>query len=194
MEDGTLSLPVVRGMQVSALKLRIPPFTFVGATTDPDRLTAPLRARFGLVPDLEPYTNAELARIASRTAAIDAVALAEDAAVLLSRPAHGTPREHHRLLQRATDAAFSEGHRTVDLALARRTLDELGIDERGLGPVHRRILGALAPGRTLSLSRLASLLNLSPASLRDLHEPALLRQDLVAITPRGRRRSDLRRQ
>lgn len=188
LEDRTLSLPVACGIATRTVTLRLEPFTLAGATTDPDRVPAPLRARFGLQEELEPYSPAELEAMAARAAERDGRTLDPAAAEALARAAHGTPRELFRLFDRVRDAAVTSDLRRIDAGFVTRALRDLGIDERGLGPVHRRILDALraAGRRALSLSRLAIAAQVSTRALYEVYEPALLRTGLLAVTPRGR--------
>ena len=188
LEDRTLSLPVAFGVATRTLTLKLEPFTLLGATTEPDRVIAPLRARFGFQEELEPYETEDLVAMAVRAAEKEHLALDPAAALVLAGAAHGTPRELLRLFARVGDAAMARTRQTIDPDFAREVLHDLGIDERGLGPVHRRILEALqcAGRRALSLSRLAAIVQVSVRALKDVYEPPLLRLGLVAVTTRGR--------
>jgi len=124
-----------------------------------------------------------------RAVIAEQLAIDPAAAMLLAGAAHGTPREVLTLVARAVDLGVARARHRIDVALAAETLRGLGIDDRGLGPIHRRVLATLAAtgSRALSQSRLALAAAVSPRALREIYEPALIRLGLIDITPRGRK-------
>lgn len=189
MEDGALDLVVGRGPGARALRLELPPFTLVGATTRSGLLTSPLRDRFGLLLRLELYDQAELEVIVRRTARVLNIALRPDAAAELASRSRGTPRIANRLVRRVRDYAQVRGDGTVDLETAREALGLLEIDELGLDAFDRRLLRLIAiqhGGGPVGLETLAAALGDDADTIEDVCEPYLLQIGFLSRTPRGR--------
>jgi Holliday junction DNA helicase RuvB len=189
MEDFQLDIVVGKGPAASSIRLTLPPFTLVGATTRTGMITGPLRDRFGLVARLDYYDDSELEAIVSRAATILDVHIDRDGAWEIARRSRGTPRIANRLLSRVRDFADVRGDGTIDVATARAGLALFGVDERGLDKVDRAILGAVCDqfgGGPVGLSTLAISVGEQPETVEDVYEPFLIQQGLLARTPRGR--------
>ncbi len=189
MEDFQLDIVVGKGPAASSIRLTLPPFTLVGATTRTGMITGPLRDRFGLVARLDYYDTAELEAIVVRAADILSVAVDTDGAWEIARRSRGTPRIANRLLRRVRDYAEVRGDGTVDADVARAGLAVFGVDDRGLDKVDRAILGALCEqfrGGPVGLSTVAISVGEQPETVEDVYEPFLIQQGLLARTPRGR--------
>jgi len=197
VEDFKMDIMLGKGPTAQSVNLPLQRFTLVGATTRSGLLTRPLRERFQIQFAFEFYKPAELAQILERSAVRLGVVMSTDAAKELSRRSRGTPRIANRLLRRARDFAEVEGDGTIDLTIARRTLERLGIDEIGLDEMDRRILGAVAnkfSGGPVGVDNLATALAEESDTIEDVYEPFLIqigflqrtRQGRV-ITPTGRR-------
>lgn len=190
MEDFSLSIVVGKGPLARSLKLQLPRFTLVGATTRLGLLTSPLRARFGITEQLSLYTADELTAIVSRGASVLGVEIRPQAAHEIGRRARGTPRVALRLLRRVRDVATVKGEAAIGLDLARSALDMLGVDKNGLDEQDRKFLSALIElfdGGPVGLSTLAAALNEEAQTIEDIYEPYLIQQGLLERTPRGRR-------
>jgi len=189
MEDGALDLVVGRGPGATALRLDLPPFTLVGATTRSGLLTSPLRDRFGLLLRLELYGEDELVTIVRRTAGVLAVEMDAAAAAELARRSRGTPRIANRLVRRVRDYAQVRGDGRIDLETAREALSLLDIDEIGLDAFDRRLLRLIAVqhgGGPVGVETLAAALGEEADTIEDVCEPFLLQIGFLARTPRGR--------
>ncbi len=189
MEDFVLDLVVGKGPAASSIRLTLPPFTLVGATTRTGLITGPLRDRFGLVARLDYYATDELEAIVRRAAGILGVAIDADGAWEIARRSRGTPRIANRLLRRVRDFAQVRGDGTVDVATARAGLTVFGVDELGLDKVDRAVLNALCRsfgGGPVGLSTLAISVGEQTETVEDVYEPFLIQQGLLARTPRGR--------
>jgi Holliday junction DNA helicase RuvB len=189
MEDFQLDIVVGKGPAASSIRLTLPPFTLVGATTRTGMITGPLRDRFGLVARLDYYDAGELQAIVVRAAGILDVSIDEDGAWEIARRARGTPRIANRLLRRVRDFSEVRGDGTIDAATARAGLSVFGVDERGLDKVDRAVLVALCRqfgGGPVGLSTLAIAVGEQPETVEDMYEPFLIQQGLLARTPRGR--------
>ena len=189
MEDFRLDIVVGKGPAASSIRLTLPPFTLVGATTRTGMITGPLRDRFGLVARLDYYDTAELESIVVRAAGILDVALDTPGAWEIARRSRGTPRIANRLLRRVRDFAEVRGDGTIDAVTARAGLAVFGVDDRGLDKVDRAILGALCQqfgGGPVGLSTLAISVGEQTETVEDVYEPFLIQQGLLARTPRGR--------
>lgn len=186
MEDGVLSLPVSDGFRTRTVQLEIPRFTLIGATTDPDLMAAPLRARFTRQEELEFYAEADLERVILAAAGRNGFEIDAEAARVLARAAQGTPRQALQLLVRVRDEAVAHTRHRVGAEEARTALQAAGLDEEGLGPVQRRILRILG-GRAnpIGEGRLAARLGLGRRTLREVHLPPLFRLGRILTTPRG---------
>ena len=197
MEDFHLDLIVGQGPAARSVKYPLQPFTLVGATTRIGLMTAPLRARFGVTHQLEPYTIDEVIEVIRRSARLLGVDADDDGLREIGARARGTPRVANRLLRRVRDFAEVDGSGRIDLALARHALERLGVDERGLDTADRRLLVALHEkfrGGPVGLSTIAAALAEEQDTVEDIQEPYLLRLGLLERTPRGRCLTPLGRQ
>lgn len=189
MEDFQLDIVVGKGPTARSIRLALPRFTLVGATTRTGLITGPLRDRFGFVARLDYYTPDDLTTILRRSATILGVPLdAEGAAEIASR-SRGTPRIANRLLRRVRDYAEVRGDGTVDTATARDALALFEVDALGLDKVDRAVLTALCrtfAGQPVGLSTLAIAVGEQPETVEDVYEPFLLQCGLLQRTPRGR--------
>ena len=189
MEDFQLDIVVGKGPAASSIRLPLPPFTLVGATTRTGMITGPLRDRFGLVARLDFYHDDELESIVRRTASIVGVAITEQGAWEIARRSRGTPRIANRLLRRVRDYAEVRGDGSIDQDTARDGLAVFGVDQRGLDKVDRAILTAICVqfgGGPVGLSTVAISVGEQTETVEDVYEPFLIQQGLLARTPRGR--------
>ena len=188
MEDFRVEMTLDSGPHARVLPIFVEPFTLVGATTREGLLTGPFRSRFGLVQRLSPYPSTDLERILDRAARILGVGLDPEGARLLAERSRGTPRIAGRFLKRARDWAQMEGASHIDAALAGKALAQMGVDERGLEEMDRRILHCLADHapRPAALKTLAAVVGETEDTIEDVFEPHLLRCGYVQKTPRGR--------
>jgi Holliday junction DNA helicase RuvB len=189
MEDFEIDVIIGQGPSARTLRLDLPPFTLVGATTRTGLLSAPLLGRFGVVERLEYYSHAELARIVQRSASLLELEIDESGAVAVASRARGTPRIANRLVRRIRDVAQVRGMDLIDAQLARDALDLLEVDSLGLEELDRRILRTLAvsfEGRPVGLGTLADTVGEASDTIEDVYEPYLLQEGLIARTPRGR--------
>jgi hypothetical protein len=184
-EQARRRMAAEQGEEISEAELAR--FTLVGATTDPDRVPVPLRARFGIQETLEPYGDGAITSILGRAVERDGLEIDADALEVLARAALGIPRKALRLWRRVRDAATAHVRARITVHDVRAALEAAGIDERGLGPVHRKVLGVLdgRRGQPLGPQRLAALARVSTRALRTVFEPELLRLGLLSVTPRG---------
>ena len=189
MEDFQLDLIIGEGPSARSVRIDLPPFTLVGATTRAGLLTTPLRDRFGIQMRLQFYGRDELAVILANQAKRLEMALAEDGALEIAGRARGTPRIAGRLLRRVRDIAAVEGHETVTAAIADAALRRLEVDAAGLDAMDRRYLGCLAEnyaGGPVGVETLAAVLAEQRDMLEEVIEPFLLQTGLLMRTPRGR--------
>ncbi|MFQ5517673.1 MAG: Holliday junction branch migration DNA helicase RuvB [Acidimicrobiia bacterium] len=189
MEDYQLDIVVGKGAAARSIRLDLPPFTLVGATTRVGRVAPALRDRFGYVARLDYYDDADLLAIVRRSAGIMDVSVDSDGAGIIAARSRGTPRIANRLLRRVRDyaAVRSDGH--VDAAVAERALIMFEVDEAGLDKVDRAILDAVVTkfsGGPVGLSTLAIAVGEEPETVEDAYEPFLLQQGLLQRTPKGR--------
>ena len=190
MEDFQLDIVIGKGPSARSIRLDLPRFTLVGATTRTGLITGPLRDRFGLVARLDYYEADDLLAILERSARILGVPVRGDGLSEIARRARGTPRIANRLLKRVRDYAEVRGNGTVDAATARAALELFEVDERGLDKVDRAILATLCrtyAGQPVGLGTLAVSVGEEPDTVEDVYEPYLLKQGLLQRTPRGRR-------
>ncbi len=189
MEDRRLDVMIGRGPSARSIRLDLPAFTLVGATTRTGLVAAPLRDRFGFVGQLDLYQHDELRQIVMRSAGLLDVRLLGDAAGVIAQRSRGTPRIANRLLRRVRDVASVRGHDVVDDRLAADALDLFGVDEHGLDKIDRRILGLLCgqfANLPVGLTTLAHASGEEPTTIEDAYEPYLLREGFLVRTPRGR--------
>lgn len=189
MEDFQIDIVVGKGPAASSIRLTLPRFTLIGATTRTGMITGPLRDRFGLVARLDYYDAAELDAIVQRTSRILDVPLTDDASLHIARRSRGTPRIANRLLRRVRDFAEVRGDGTINSTTALEALRVFGVDELGLDKVDRAILRSLVEqfdGGPVGLTTLAIAVGEQPETVEDVYEPFLIQQGLIARTPRGR--------
>jgi Holliday junction DNA helicase RuvB len=190
MEDYAVNFVIDKGMHARTLKYALRPFTLVAATTRPGMLSAPLRERFGIFHHLDFYSEPELTRIVTRSAAILETRIDAGGAVEIARRARGTPRIVNRLLRRVRDYAQVSGDGTVTEPIARDALDREGVDARGLDRLDRRFLGAIVDvygGGPVGIEAVAATINDDAETLSEIVEPYLLKIGFIAREPRGRR-------
>lgn len=196
LEDFCLDLVVGSGPGARTMRLQLPHFTLVAATTRPGLLPPPLRDRFGIVHRLDFYQPQALARIVRRSAGILGIAVDEDAAEEIARRSRGTPRIANRLLRRVRDFAQAQGLSRITLEAARFGLERLEVDAFGLDELDRRLLAAIIEqyrGGPVGLRSLAATLGEDQGTLEDIYEPYLLQAGFLQRTPRGRVATDLAR-
>ncbi len=189
MEDFQLDIVVGKGPAARSIRLDLPPFTLVGATTRVGRVAPPLRDRFGYVARLDYYNTADLGRIVTRSAAILDVEVTADGADTVSLRSRGTPRIANRLLRRVRDFAAVRSDGVVDGETALKALEVFEVDEAGLDKVDRAILDAIIvkfAGGPVGLSTLAIAVGEEPETVEDAYEPFLLQEGFIQRTPRGR--------
>ena len=189
MEDFQIDIVVGKGPAASSIRLTLPRFTLIGATTRTGMITGPLRDRFGLVARLDYYADDELEAIVSRAAGILQVAIDDEGAWEIARRSRGTPRIANRLLRRVRDYAEVRSDGTISHDTARDGLAVFGVDGRGLDKVDRAILHAICQqfgGGPVGLSTVAISVGEQPETVEDMYEPFLIQQGLIARTPRGR--------
>lgn len=189
MEDFSIDIMIGKGPTARSVRLDLPPFTLVGATTRAGLLSAPLRDRFGVILHLDYYPVEELSVIVRRSADILQVEITEAACVEIAKRARGTPRIANRLLKRVRDIVQVAGHSIVDEVTAADALTRLNVDALGLDSVDERILHAAMDkfgGGPVGLETLAAAIGEEKDTLEDVYEPYLLQMGLLQRTPRGR--------
>ncbi|MDE0492170.1 Holliday junction branch migration DNA helicase RuvB [Psychrobacter sp. A3] len=189
MEDFQLDIMIGEGPAARSIKLDLPPFTLVAATTRAGLLTSPLRDRFGIVQRLEFYNIADLTTIVTRAARLMRVPMNEDGAVEIARRARGTPRIANRLLRRVRDYAEVKGDGRINGAIAGSALDMLAVDRRGLDHLDRRYIEILQErfdGGPAGVEAVAAAMAEDRGTLEDVIEPYLIQQGYVLRTARGR--------
>lgn len=189
MEDFKIDIVLGQGPAARTIRLDLPRFTLVGATTRPGLVTGPMRSRFGILEHLEYYSDEELALGAARDADLLGFTLSDDAALEIGRRSRGTMRIAKRLLRRVRDYAEVAGDGRVELERTRDTLDQLGIDTLGLDGRDRAILTSIVEkfaGGPVGLDTLSTAVGEDRATLEEVHEPFLIQRGLLQRTPRGR--------
>ena len=189
MEDFSFDLIIGKGPGARTVKLDLPRFTLVGATTRMGMLSSPFRDRFGVVCRLDFYTVEELTRIITRSASILRVEVEAAAADEIARRSRGTPRIANRLLRRARDFAQVKGDGVITLDVSRHTLERLEIDERGFDGLDRMVLNALIvkfDGGPVGIDTIAAAVGEERDTIEDICEPYLLQEGFLQRTPRGR--------
>ncbi len=193
LEDFVLDIVVGKGPAARSIRLDLPKFTLIGATTRTGLLTGPLRDRFGVVFRLNYYTPEELSDIVVRSATLLDVGVTREGALEIARRSRGTPRLANRLLKRVRDWAQVKAGGEIDEDIAARALEFYEVDSLGLDAQDNRILGLLCEqfgGRPVGLTTLASALSEDPDSLEDVYEPYLMQQGLLIRTPKGRQATE----
>jgi Holliday junction DNA helicase RuvB len=189
MEDFQLDIVIGEGPSARSIKLDLPPFTLVGATTRAGLLTSPLRDRFGIVQRLEFYTHEELSSIVSRSADILNVELDTQGSVEIAKRSRGTPRIANRLLRRVRDYAQVKGDGVITKAIADKALDMLNVDHHGFDHMDRRVLLAVIEkfdGGPVGLDSLSAAVGEERGTIEDVIEPFLILNGFLMRTPRGR--------
>ena len=189
MEDFMLEIMIGGEGNTRSIRINLPPFTLVGATTRAGDLTSPLRDRFGIIEKLHYYTTEELMAIVKRTSRVLGVPIEEQAALELASRSRGTPRIANRLFKRVRDFALVEGNGVIDLAITKKALERLKIDDKGLDETDHQFLLAIIQkfrGGPVGIESVASAIGEEVATLEDVCEPYLLQQGFLKRTPRGR--------
>ncbi len=189
MEDYALDIIIGKGPSARTLRLPIPRFTLVGATTRAGQLTTPLRDRFGVLLKLDLYSKEELATIVKRSASILEIDITDEGAIRIASRSRGTPRVANRLLKRIRDFALVKGNGTITSEIANVALNALEIDELGLDSTDRKMLEAIIKfynGGPVGLDTLAATIGEEAITIEDVYEPYLMQIGFLARTPRGR--------
>ena len=189
MEDYAIDIIIGKGPSANSIRLDLPRFTLIGATTRAGQLSAPLRDRFGVTLRLELYTPEELARIVSRSAGILEVPIEGDGAMEIARRSRGTPRIANRMLRRVRDFAQVRAGGVITRNVADEALSALEVDHLGLDAVDRRMLTSIIEnyrGGPVGLETLAATINEEAVTLEDVYEPYLMQLGFLTRTPRGR--------
>ena len=189
MEDFEVDFVIGKGPTARSIRIDLPKFTLIGATTRAGQLTTPLRDRFGVIFKLELYTPEQLARIVQRSASILGIPISPDGAFELASRSRGTPRIANRLLKRVRDFAQVQGKAEIDAATTGYALDRLEIDDLGLDNTDRRMMEAIIRfygGGPVGLDTLAATVGEEAVTIEDVYEPYLMQLGFVSRTPRGR--------
>ena len=189
MEDFQLDIMIGEGPAARSIKLDLPPFTLVGATTRAGLLTSPLRDRFGIVQRLEFYSAEELVQIVKRSASIMKVQIDDTGAIEIARRSRGTPRITNRLLRRVRDYAEVKANGAITADIAQRALDMLDVDVQGFDMMDRKLLLAIIEkfdGGPVGVDSLAAAIGEERGTIEDVIEPYLIQQGFMMRTPRGR--------
>ncbi|MEP1445642.1 MAG: Holliday junction branch migration DNA helicase RuvB [Paraglaciecola sp.] len=189
MEDYQLDIMIGEGPAARSIKLELPPFTLIGATTRAGSLTSPLRDRFGIVQRLEFYNIKDLTQIVNRSASYLNLAMQEDGAIEIAKRSRGTPRISNRLLRRVRDFAEVRSDGNITLQVASQALDMLDVDKEGLDYMDRKLLLAIIEtfmGGPVGLDNLAAAIGEERETIEDVIEPFLIQQGFLQRTPRGR--------
>ena len=189
MEDFTLDIIVGTDSSSRNIKINLPPFTLVGATTRAGDLTGPLRDRFGIISKLNYYTEEELTQIVKRTSRVLDCPIDDDAAIELARRSRGTPRIANRLFKRVRDYALVLGSGAIDLKITKIALDKLKVDNLGLDETDYNLLRSIIEkfnGGPVGIDAIASSIGEEQSTIEDVYEPYLLQQGFLKRTNRGR--------
>ena len=189
LEDFALDIMIGKGPSAQSIRLDLPKFTLVGATTRAGQITTPLRDRFGVILKLELYTPQELSKIIRRSAGILGVPCDEAGAMEMARRSRGTPRVANRLLRRVRDFAQVKGDGVITKEIADMALSRMGIDQQGLDEMDRNLLRAIIEmygGGPVGLETIAAALGEESVTLEDVCEPYLMQLGYLTRTPRGR--------
>ncbi len=189
LEDYALDIMIGKGPSAQSIRIDLPRFTLIGATTRAGQITGPLRDRFGILLKLEPYSPDELAQIILRSAGILGIEVTPDGALELARCSRGTPRLANRLLKRVRDFATVQGDCAIDAEIAATARRQMDIDDQGLDELDRNLLRAvieLYNGGPVGLDTLAAVLGEESVTLEDVCEPYLMQMGFLTRTPRGR--------
>ena len=190
MEEYSLDIVIGKGPSAKAIRLDLPPFTLIGATTRAGLLTSPLRDRFGIVSRLEYYKPEELEKVVVRAASILAISIEAKGAQEIAKRSRGTPRIANRLLKRVRDYAQVEGSGVIDEEAADKGLQMLGVDSLGLDAIDRKLLRTIIEkfdGGPVGLDTLSAAIGEERVTIEDVYEPYLLQVGFINRTPRGRK-------
>ena len=194
MEDYKIDIVLDKGPSARSIQIELAPFTLIGATTRSGLLTSPLRARFGITCHLEYYDTSVLTGIVTRSAGILGVDIDDKAAHEVALRSRGTPRIANSLLRRVRDFAMVEGDGRINLAIARRALEALNIDSRGLDEMDNKILRTIIEkfgGGPVGINTIATSVSEEAGTIEDVYEPFLIKEGFLKRTPRGREATDL---
>lgn len=189
MEDFKIDLVIDTGPNARTVEIALNPFTLIGATTRSGLLTAPLRARFGITSRLSYYSSDILASIVKRSSGLLKIPIKNDAALEISRRSRGTPRIANALLRRVRDFAEVKGDGSIDIAIARHSLEALDVDEFGLDEMDNKILSTIIDkfkGGPVGLNTVATAVGEDPGTIEEVYEPFLIQEGFLMRTPRGR--------
>ncbi|WP_440895972.1 Holliday junction branch migration DNA helicase RuvB [Amphibacillus sp. Q70] len=189
MEDFCLDIVIGTGSTARSVRLDLPPFTLIGATTRAGLLTAPLRDRFGVLSRLEYYEIDDLREIVERTATIFDVSIGQEAALEIARRSRGTPRIANRLLKRVRDISQVKGEAEISIATTQHALEMLQVDKTGLDHIDHKLLLSILDafqGGPVGLDTLAATIGEESQTIEDVYEPFLLQKGFIQRTPRGR--------
>ncbi|MBQ5814248.1 MAG: Holliday junction branch migration DNA helicase RuvB, partial [Clostridia bacterium] len=189
MEDFALDIIIGKGPAARSVRLDLPRFTLVGATTRAGQISSPLRDRFGVISRLELYNKHELAKIVSRSANILGIEIEDEGALEIAMRSRGTPRIANRLIKRVRDFAQIKGDGIITKEVAQRALSALDIDPLGLDMIDRRMLESIIynfAGGPVGLDTLAATIGEESVTLEDVYEPYLMQLGFLSRTPRGR--------
>ena len=189
LEDYTLDIIIGKGPSARSIRLDLPKFTLIGATTKAGSLTTPLRDRFGIVERLELYEPEDLKTIVKRSSNILGIEIVEEAAMEIARRSRGTPRIANRILKRVRDYALVLGDGKIDLSMAKIALNKLEIDELGLDETDRNLMTAIIQkyqGGPVGIEALAATTGEELETIEDVYEPYLMQIGFLSRTPRGR--------
>lgn len=189
LEDFTLDIMIGKGPSAKSIRIDLPRFTLIGATTKAGSLTTPLRDRFGIMHRLELYSTKELSSIVKRSSTILQIKIDEESSYEIARRSRGTPRIANRLLKRVRDYALVIGNGTINLKITKIALNNLEIDELGLDEIDRKLLETMIvtyQGKPVGIETLASTIGEEIETIEDVYEPYLIQIGFMARTPRGR--------
>ena len=189
LEDYVLDIIIGKGPTAKSIRLNLPPFTLIGATTKAGSLTTPLRDRFGIVSKLKFYTDDELSAIVKRTSRVLKMDITDEAALELAKRSRGTPRIANRLFKRVRDFALVDKKEIIDLEVMKKALDRLKVDKGGLDEADHQLLRAIIErfnGGPVGIEALASSIGEEVSTIEDVMEPYLLQEGYLKRTSRGR--------
>lgn len=186
MEDYFVDIVIGNDNKSRVIRLNIPPFTLVGATTKAGDLTGPLRDRFGIVSKLNYYTTKELVNIIKRTSKVLNFTLNDEAAIKIAKSSRGTPRIANRLYKRVRDYAMVENKKIIDLDITDKSLEKLNIDKNGLDSIDVILLKNILKNGPIGVKSLAASIGEEQSTIEDVYEPFLLQNGYIKRTSRGR--------
>lgn len=193
MEDNALDIVIGKGAAAKSIRLDLPKFTLIGATTRVGLLTSPLRDRFGVLSSMEFYKEEELKEIVSRSSQILGVEIKQDAAYEIAKRSRGTPRIANRILKRVRDYCEVKGNGTIDLVTSKNALELLEIDNEGFDRIDNKILEAIIDnfkGGPVGLETLSYFIGEELDTIQDVYEPYLLQKGFIIRMPRGRKATE----